>query len=78
MTTKGVIKMDNAYKVSKGTSFKEFYYQGLSINNSNELTAYIKSNKWYFDKMTLEIQEQFRKYWQFLKNEEEKKNELFR
>lgn len=78
MTTKEVKKMDNAYKVPKGTSFKEFYYQGLSINNSGELAAYIKSNKWYFEKMTLEIQEQFRKFWLSLKKQEEQESEEYK
>ena len=66
------------YKVPKGTSFKEFYYRGLSINNSGELAAYIKSNKWYFEKTTLEVQEQFRKFWLFLKTEEEKEGEEYK
>lgn len=75
MTTE---RSNNIYKVPKGTSFKEFYYRGLSINTSAELRAYILSNKWYFDKMAFEIQEQFRSYWRYLKNEEERENELFR
>lgn len=66
------------YKVPKGTSFKEFYYRGLSFNKSNELALYVKANEWYFEKMTFEIQEQFRKFWHFLKTEEENKNEFFR
>lgn len=70
--------MDSSYKVPKGTSLKEFYYRGLSINKSEELVAYIKMNKWYFDKMIPEVQEQFRRYWHFLNNEEEKENEFYR
>lgn len=66
------------YKVPKGTSFKEFYYRGLSINNSIDLALYIKSNMWYFEKMTPEVREQFRSYWRFLKNEKKKENELFK
>lgn len=68
----------NSYKVPRGTSFKEFYYQALSFNSSFELSEYIKANKWYFDKMTLEIQEQFRKFWLFLKTEEEKEGEEYK
>lgn len=70
--------MDCSYKVLKGTSFKEFYYRGLSINNSIDLALYIKANMWYFEKMTPDIREQFRSYWRFLKNEKEKENELFK
>lgn len=68
----------NIYKVPKGTSFKEFYYQGLSYNTSLELSEYVKANKWYFDKMTFEIQEQFRKFWLFLKKQEEQESEEYR
>ena len=70
--------MDNSYKVPQGTSFKEFYYRGLSINKPDELVAYIKANKWYFEKMTSEVRDQFRNYWHFLNNEKEKENELFK
>lgn len=66
------------YKVPKGTSFKEFYYRGLSINNSIDLALYIKANMWYFEKMTPEVREQFRKFWLSLKKEEEINNELYR
>ena len=68
----------NSYKVPKGTSFKEFYYQALSFNGSFELSEYVKANKWYFDKMTPEVQEQFRKFWLFLKTEEEKEGEEYK
>ena len=68
----------NSYKVLLGTSFKEFYYQALSFNSSFELSEYVKANKWYFDKMTPEVQEQFRKFWLFLKAEEEKEGEEYR
>lgn len=67
----------NNYKVPKGTSFKEFYYQALSINNSFELSEYVKVNKWYFEKMTPEVQEQLRKFWLSLK-EEENNNDFFK
>ena len=70
--------MDCSYKVPKGTSFKEFYYRGLSINNSIDLALYIKANMWYFEKMTAEVRDQFRNYWHFLNNEKEKENELFK
>ena len=66
------------YKVPKGTSFKEFYYRGLSINNSIDLALYIKANMWYFEKMTSEVRDQFRNLWLSLKKEEEIKNEFFR
>lgn len=70
--------MDNIYKVPRGTSFMEFYYRGLSIDNSKELLGYIKTNKWYFDRMNLEVQEQFRQLWRALKNREEQEVEEYR
>ena len=65
--------MDNSYKVPRGTSFKEFYYRGLSIDKPEELVAYIKANKWYFEKKTPEVRDQFRNYWHFLNNEKKRK-----
>ncbi|EFS22109.1 hypothetical protein FSBG_01606 [Fusobacterium gonidiaformans 3-1-5R] len=61
-------------KLKRGTSFIEFYYRGLSITNSKELAAYIKINKWYFDRAKPEVQEQFRRLYRIYKKQE-KKNE---
>lgn len=57
-------------KLAKGASFIEFYYTGLSIMNSEDLKIYVKLNKWYFDKMNPEIQNQFRKMYKNLKRME--------
>lgn len=59
-------------KLDRGASFIEFYYTGLSIMNSKDLAAYVKLNRWYFDRMNFEIQEQFRQMYRNLKKMEEK------
>lgn len=64
--------MENELKLSKGATFIEFYYTGLSIMNSKDLAAYVKLNRWYFDRMNFEIQEQFRQMYRNLKKMEEK------
>lgn len=40
--------------------------------NSKDLAAYVKLNRWYFDRMDSEIQEQFRRMYRNLKRMEEK------
>ncbi|BBA52023.1 hypothetical protein FV113G1_23730 [Fusobacterium varium] len=57
-------------KLDRGASFIEFYYTGLSIMNSKDLAAYVKLNRWYFDRMNFEIQEQFRQMYRNLKRME--------
>lgn len=57
-------------KVPKGYSFIEFYYHGLSINTSGELLEFIQDNKWYFYKMSKEIQEQFRRKYKKMQEKE--------
>lgn len=57
-------------KLDRGASFIEFYYTGLSIMNSKDLAAYVKLNRWYFDRMNFEIQEQFRQIYRSLKRME--------
>lgn len=57
-------------KLDRGASFIEFYYTGLSIMNSKDLAAYVKLNRWYFDRMNFEIQEQFRQIYRNLKRME--------
>ncbi len=57
-------------KLDRGASFVEFYYTGLSIMNSKDLAAYVKLNRWYFDRMNFEIQEQFRQMYRNLKRME--------
>ena len=60
----------------KGAYFKEFYYRGLYCETSEELLEYLKKNKWYFDKMRPEVQQQFRDIYKDLKRrEKEAKNE---
>lgn len=59
-------------KLPRGATFLHFYYKGLSINNSEELALYIKLNQWYFNKMNIEIQEQFRNMYRNLKKQEAK------
>lgn len=59
-------------KLDRGASFIEFYYTGLSIMNYKDLAAYVKLNRWYFDRMNFEIQEQFRQIYRNLKKMEEK------
>ena len=61
-------------KLKRGATFIEFYYTGLMIENSKELVAYIKQNRWYFDRMRSDIQEQFRQKYKNLKRMEEKRN----
>lgn len=61
-------------KLKRGATFIEFYYTGLMIDDSQELVAYIKLNKWYFDRMRSDIQEQFRQKYKNLKRMEEKSN----
>lgn len=59
-------------KLKRGATFIEFYYTGLAIMNSEDLKVYVESNRWYFDKMSDEIQEQFRKmYWNLKRMEVE-------
>lgn len=57
-------------KLDRGASFIEFYYTGLSIMNSKDLAVYVKLNRWYFDRMNFEIQEQFRQMYRNLKRME--------
>ncbi|WP_289102185.1 hypothetical protein [uncultured Fusobacterium sp.] len=57
-------------KLDRGASFIEFYYTGLSVMNSKDLAAYVKLNRWYFDRMNFEIQEQFRQMYRNLKRME--------
>ncbi|AVQ26576.1 hypothetical protein C4N20_00250 [Fusobacterium ulcerans] len=57
-------------KLDRGAFFIEFYYTGLSIMNSKDLAAYVKLNRWYFDRMNFEIQEQFRQMYRNLKRME--------
>ena len=65
-------KMD----LPKGACFKEFYYRGLYCETSEELLEYLKKNKWYFDKMRPEVQQQFRDIYKDLKRrEKEARNE---
>lgn len=64
--------MDNELKLARGATFVEFYYTGLAIMNSEDLAAYVKLNRWYFDRMDSEIQEQFRRMYRNLKKIEEK------
>lgn len=59
-------------KLPRRATFLHFYYKGLSINNSEELALYIKLNQWYFNKMNIEIQEQFRNMYRNLKKQEAK------
>ena len=60
----------------KGACFKEFYYRGLYCETSEELLEYLKKNKWYFDKMRPEVQQQFRDIYKDLKRrEKEERNE---
>lgn len=60
----------------KGACFKEFYYRGLYCETSEELLEYLKKNKWYFDKMRPEVQQQFREIYKDLKKrEKEARNE---
>ena len=59
-------------KLPRGATFLHFYYKGLSINSSEELALYIKLNQWYFNKMDVEIQEQFRNMYRNLKKQEAK------
>lgn len=62
--------MENNLKLARGATFIEFYYTGLSIMNSKDLAAYVKLNRWYFDRMNFEIQEQFRQMYRNLKRME--------
>lgn len=62
----GGINMD----LPKGACFREFYYRGLYCETSQELEEYIKKNKWYFDRVKPEIQEQFRRIYKDLKRRE--------
>ncbi len=64
--------MEVNLKLPKRASMAHFYYQALSLNTSAELAEFIKLNKWYFDKMTPEIQEQFRIMYQKMKKKEKK------
>lgn len=64
--------MENNLKLARGATFIEFYYTGLAIMNSEDLAAYVKLNRWYFDRMDSEIQEQFRRMYRNLKKIEEK------
>ena len=57
-------------KLKRGATFIEFYYTGLMIEDSKELVAYIKQNRWYFDRMKSDIQEQFRQKYRNLKRME--------
>ena len=61
-------------KLERRASFIEFYYKGLSIDNSKELDDYIRINRWYFDRVKPEIQEQFRRLYKIYK-EKERTNE---
>ena len=58
--------------MDRGASFIEFYYAGLIIDSSSDLVEYIKANRWYFDRVSEEIQEQFRRKYHILKKMEEK------
>ena len=59
-------------KLKRGATFIEFYYTGLMIEDSKELVAYIKQNRWYFDRMRSDIQEQFRQKYKLEENGGEK------
>lgn len=61
-------------KINKPINLIEFYYTGMMIDNSKDLELFIKSNKFYFKLMKNEVKEQFRRYYQFLKNKEEKQS----
>lgn len=65
--------MENNLKLSRGATFIEFYYTGLSIMSSEDLAAYVELNRWYFDKMSPEIQDQFRQMYRNLKRMEEER-----
>lgn len=62
--------MENELKLARGATFVEFCYTGLSIMNSKDLAAYVKLNRWYFDRMNFEVQEQFRQMYRNLKRME--------
>ena len=62
--------MENSLKLARGATFIEFYYTGLAIMNSKDLAAYVKLNRWYFDRINFEIQEQFRQMYRNLKRME--------
>ncbi|KXA12943.1 hypothetical protein HMPREF3221_02464 [Fusobacterium nucleatum] len=50
----------------------EFYYMCLFTETSSELLSLVKKNKWYFNKLKLEAQEQLRRLYKiYRKNEEE-------
>lgn len=49
----------------------EFYYRCLFVNDAYELYSFVKKNEWYFKKLIPEAQEQIRKYYKKLKEEED-------
>ena len=61
-------------ELPKGACFTEFYYRGLYCETSQELLEYINKNKWYFDKMRPQVQQQFRDIYFDLKRREEENN----
>lgn len=62
--------IENNYKVEKGTSFREFYYIALYIDNSKDFYKYIITNNWYFERMENRVKEQFRRLYRLMAKEE--------
>lgn len=50
-------------------SMAHFYYYGLTIDNTEDLELYIQLNKWYFDRVDIGVQNQFRNLYKKLKQE---------